>query len=159
MASSRKPGSRKRGVSAYERRIQSYLERHPGATRQEARGHRPPKGTSEYRERVRRAEARGKRGAEARGKAGAVSRARFLAYIREGDLVQMANHVRHVTVDSRGRLVGIVKMVIPPRRPVRVFELAPLTRSALARLIREEERRGAVLTPIPSLDQRRLVTA
>lgn len=48
-------GRRRRPESAYERRIRRYLEAHPGATRQEARGHRPPQGSSEYRERVLRA--------------------------------------------------------------------------------------------------------
>ena len=46
------------GESAYERRIRRYLEAHPGASRQEARGHKPPPGKSEYRQRVERAQAR-----------------------------------------------------------------------------------------------------
>lgn len=42
--------------AAYERRIASYLRRHPGATRQDARGHRAatrPAGTTEHGERAR----------------------------------------------------------------------------------------------------------
>ena len=39
--------------SAYQRRIRRYLEQHPGATRQQARGHRlPPQFRSEYAKRT-----------------------------------------------------------------------------------------------------------
>jgi hypothetical protein len=50
--------ARARKESAYQRRIRLYLERHPGATRQEARGHKPPKGKSEYQRRIERAQKR-----------------------------------------------------------------------------------------------------
>lgn len=51
------PRRRSPAETAYERRIRLYLERNPGATRQEARGHKPPRGTSEYQQRIRRARA------------------------------------------------------------------------------------------------------
>lgn len=41
------PKPRKRQVSTYQRRIENYLKAHPGATRQEARGHKTPKGKTE----------------------------------------------------------------------------------------------------------------
>ena len=150
---------RKALQSAYERRISRYLDAHPGATRQEARGHKPPKGKSEYQERVRRYRRRhpGASREEAAGHRNDGARRRFLAYIREGDLVQLENPVSSIDVDARGRLVGIVKLVLPPSRPERSFALGPMTRAALRALIVAEEAAGALLTPIPSLDQRRLV--
>lgn len=52
------PRPRKPAESAYERRIRRYLELHPGATRQEARGHRKAAGKSEYQTRIERAQAK-----------------------------------------------------------------------------------------------------
>lgn len=153
-------GARKpKKVSAYERRIQSYLRRHPGATRQEARGHKVSAGESEYQRRVRRYQERNP--GASRAEAGGRARTAFLSYIREGDVVMLADHISRIPVDSRGRVGPFNKQVVPEseKRKVRVFRIPALSRSALRRLIEQEIERGAVLSPVPSLDQRRLVTA
>ena len=147
--------------SAYERRIRRYLAAHPGATRQDARGHKQAAGSgrgAEYQGRVKRAEAAGKRGPAARGQRG---RAAFLAYIRPGDLVLLDVPVGQIEIDSRGRFVAIPKLVVPdnPRRRPRTFVIRNLSRDGLAAMIRAELDRGANLTPVPSLDQRKLLPA
>lgn len=83
----------------------------------------------------------------------------FLAYIREGDEVMLADLVGAVPVDERGRLGPFEKRVVPaaPGRRVRVFRIGKVTKARLRRLIEQEIERGAILTPVPSLDQRRLV--
>lgn len=153
------PRKRARAESAYERRIRRYLEAHPGASRQEARGHKQPAGESEYRRRIRRYEERNP--GASRAEAGGRARTAFLAYIREGDVVMLADHISRVPVDSLGRIGPFHKQVVPEaeNRRVRMFRIPRLTRAALRRLIVQELERGAVLTPVPSLDQRKLVTA
>ena len=144
--------------SAYERRIRRYLAAHPGATRQEARGHKPPAGEREYQARVRRYRERNP--AATRAEAGGQARAAFLRYIREGDVVMLADHISRINVDSRGRVGPFSKQVVPEsdRRRVRVFRIPRLSKAALRRMIEQELARGAVLTPVPSLDQRRLLS-
>ncbi len=143
----------------YQRRIRRYLAAHPGASRQQARGHKLDQGESEYQRRIRRYQERhpGSSKAEAGGRA----RSAFLAYIREGDVVMLADHISRIPVDAQGRIGPFSKQVVPEseRRRVRVFRIPRLTPAALRRLIEQELLRGAVLSPVPSLDQRRLVTA
>lgn len=153
----RKRATKPPAESAYQRRIRAYQARHPGASRQEARGHKPPAGESEYRRRVRLYKERhpGATGAEARGQAG---RSAFLRYLKPGDLVTLAEHVRDVPVDAQGRIGPFEKLVVPAddRRHERRFRFAKLSRAQLARLIEAELKAGAVLTPVPSRDQRQL---
>lgn len=160
---------RPRSESAYQRRIRRYLEAHPGATRQQARGHKVPRKRklgAEYRRRVERAKERypGIWPEAARGRGRFLS---FLNYIHEGDPVQMDTRISEVDVDDKGRFEGIVKMVIPEpelrrgklvARETRSFELGRLTRKQLRTLIALEARQGALLSPVPSLDQRRLLS-
>ena len=145
-------------MSPYERRLQRYLETHPGASRQEARGHKVKKG-SEYSLRVKRAKKRypGIWNQAAAGRGGFL---RFLNYIHEGDGVQMTGLVGNVEVDSRRRFNGIEKLVLPDdeKRRTKSFALGRLTRAQLRTLIALEVREGAQLTPVPSLDQRRLLS-
>lgn len=94
-------------------------------------------------------------------------RADFLASLREGDLIIMPRGISSVEYDedARGGLgayLEIEKLVIPGehgRGRERTFILRNLTRDELIDTIREEQRRGAVFSASPSLDQRRLVTA
>jgi hypothetical protein len=151
----RQRSSRKR--SAYERRIESYLRRHPGATRQQARGHRPRGGRSEYAVRVERYR-RSHPGAS-RAEAAGHARSGFLAYIRPGDEVMLVEPVGMIPVDGRGRVGPFSKRVVPEQagRPVREFRIPRLSRAALAALVEAELERGALLTPARSLDQRSLL--
>lgn len=136
------------GESAYQRRIRRYLELHPGATRQQARGHG---GGSEYQKRT--AGLTGEARARAGGKRGPAA---FLAYLDPGALVMM-EYGRPVLVDRRGRL-SFEKRVIPAGfKEERVFRFRRFTKRELRALIRDELQRGAVLSPAPSLDQRQLL--
>lgn len=54
-----RPAAGREPLSAYEKRIADYLARHPGATRQEARGHRPPAGRTEHAARMEKERASG----------------------------------------------------------------------------------------------------
>src|SRR6516164_9360132 len=155
---------RPRRESAYERRIRRYLAAHPGATRQEARGHRP----GEYAERVRRAEARrpGISRAEAGGKAGrAALLARIRSVARQGHdpLVILRQPAWMIPVMSRkgkaDRLGPVPKLVIDEYADQTWgFTIRGLTVASLARLIRDEIQAGATLTPAPSLDQQRILS-
>lgn len=93
MARSRNPRATE---SAYERRIRVYLEKHPGATRQEARGHKPPAGKREYQARVERALERrpGITRAQAGGKR---SLADFRRELKPGALVEVTDYDRDAT--------------------------------------------------------------
>lgn len=156
--------------SAYERRIRRYLQAHPGATRQEARGHKPPKGKSEYRQRIERYKRRhpGASTKEASGKAPAEHEVRvlrgrlltdFIDYLQPGDGVQLADHISVIRRQDDGRWEPFRKLVIPSdeTRPAREFLIPAMTDSQLRDLIEDELARGALLSPIPSLDQRRLL--
>lgn len=95
------------------------------------------------------------------GKAG---RAAFLASLGEGDLIIMPQGLSGVEYDDdarggEGAYVEIVKLVISGSTGAdRTFYLRNLTRDELVTTIAEEERRGAIFSPSPSLDQRRLVS-
>lgn len=122
---------RKRNYAAeYQRRLRSYAERNPGASRQEARGHADE------------------------------AQASFLRYIHEGDTVMLADHIETVKRRPSGRWDLIEKQVVPedPQRPVKTFKLRGLSDAQLASMIKRELAKGAVLTPAPSLDQRRLLS-
>ncbi len=97
--------------------------------------------------------------AELRKRRGHAGRASFLAYIKPGDLVMLADHIS--TVRITGEKIGpFVKRVIPADlRPSREFTIRNQTMRSLARLIKDELERGAVMSLAPSLDQRRLLRA
>lgn len=88
----------------------------------------------------------------------------FLQSLREGDLIVMPQGISSVVFDEnrrggQGAYEEIVKTVIYARNGrERTFALRNLTRAELIEAIREEQRRGAIFSPAPSLDQRRLVT-
>ena len=94
-----------------------------------------------------------------RRRAGHGGRSAFLDYIREGDVVMRADHLSRIERAGSGRYVAIEKLVVPedPERPTRRFVMHGLTKAQLARMIEAELQAGAVLTPVPSLDQRRLL--
>lgn len=98
--------ARNRPESAYERRIRRYLEQHPGATRQEARGHKQPLGRREYERRVETALRRrpGITRAQAGGKQ---SLADFKRQIGPGDLVEVTDYDR----DSSGQVTRLGLLV------------------------------------------------
>lgn len=89
----------------------------------------------------------------------------FVLSLGEGDLIVMPMGLSSIVYDENARRgVGayeeIVKTVIYARSGrERTFALRNLTRDELVATIREEQRRGAIFSPSPSLDQRRLVSA
>lgn len=91
-------------------------------------------------------------------------RADFLASLGEGDLIILPFGLSAVEFDEgardgEGAYVEIVKLVIDGETGrEREYTLRNLTRDELIDTIEEEQRRGAVFSPSPSLDQRRLVT-
>lgn len=173
--------------SRYERRIRRYQELHPGASRQEARGHRLPAGTrSEYARRTEGARPEDRRARS--GHAGPADLIRFLrpgdeiilergiasvetAEIRRRETVTVSERVRihraiHTVVRKRRRVVTrrvfveVVKLVRPAdNRPDRSFTIRNYTWEQMEALIRREEEKGATWSPRPSLDQRKLVGA
>lgn len=101
------PGSRRRQAeTAYERRIRRYLEQHPGATRQEARGHKPPAGRREYEQRVERA-LRSRPGITRAQAGGKQSLADFRRQLGPGDLVEVTDYDR----DSSGQVIRLGLLV------------------------------------------------
>ena len=117
-----------------------------------------------------------------RGHAGGYAvRIQFLLSLGEGDLIIMPHGLSSVEFDEdqswsrirttrrKGRLVKrvvrgsgiyleIVKLVIDGETGAdRTYILRNLTRDDLIDTIEEEQRRGAIFSPQPSLDQRRLV--
>lgn len=102
-------------------------------------------------------------GAKLRRLRGHSGRADFLADLGEGDLIIMPNGLSSVEFDEDARdgvgaYVEIVKLVIDGDTGAdRTYILRNLTRAELVDTIEEEERRGAIFSPAPSLDQRRLV--
>lgn len=102
--------------------------------------------------------------AERRRRRGHSGRADFLADLGEGDLIIMPYGLASVDFDEdarggEGAYVEIVKLVIDGDTGAdRTYTLRNLTRDELADTIEEEERKGAIFSPAPSLDQRRLVS-
>lgn len=84
--------------------------------------------------------------------------ASFLRYIRPGDLVFLDAHPSKLKLVA-GRWETVPKHVIPedPKRRDGHFVMKNLTDKQLRRMIEEELARGANLSPVPSLDQRRLL--
>lgn len=91
-------------------------------------------------------------------------RADFLASLGEGDLIILPYGISSVEFnedarDGEGAYVEIVKLVIDAETgDEREYVLRNLTRDELIETIYEEESRGAVFSPSPSLDQRRLAS-
>lgn len=102
-------------------------------------------------------------GAKRRQLRGHAGRADFLADLAEGDLIIMPNGLSSVEFDDEARdgegaYVEIVKLVIDGDTGAdRTYYLRNLTRDELVATIEEEEAKGAIFSPAPSLDQRRLV--
>lgn len=99
-----------------------------------------------------------------RGHAGGYAeRIRFLLSLREGDLITLPYGISAVEFDEdarkgAGAYVEIVKQVLHERNGREaMYSLKMLTRDELIDTIEEEQRRGAIFSPAPSLDQRRLV--
>lgn len=90
-------------------------------------------------------------------------RADFLASLGPGDLIIMPYGITSVVFDEdardgEGAYLEIVKLVIDGETGrEREYTLRNLTRDELIDTIYEEQQRGAVFSPAPSLDQRRLV--
>lgn len=88
----------------------------------------------------------------------------FLRSLGEGDLIIMPLGISSIIFDENARGgVGayeeIVKTVVyATSGRERTFALRNITRAELIATIKEEQRRGAIFSPSPSLDQRRLVT-
>lgn len=142
-----KPARRRDYAAEYERRQRRARERGFGSYyEQRVQGTRP--GTPE------RAKARGHR-----------SRADFLAALGEGDLIILPFGITSVEFDDdardgEGAYVEIVKLVVDAETGTeRTYTLRNLTRDELVETIEAEQAAGAVFSPSPSLDQRRLVTS
>lgn len=136
--------ARKRSESPYERRIRRYLEQHPGATRQEARGHRPAEGRREYESRVERALERrpGISRAQAGGKR---SLADFKRELRPGALVEVTDYDR----DSRGEVTRLGLLVTDEDGREREYVLGrqALRRGGVADLLGTIQSVGAIDAP------------
>lgn len=150
----RKPAQRKGAPSAYDKR--NARARSLGYTsyydyRLHANGRIPP-GPIQLSpaERSRRRGHRGRRD--------------FLASLGEGDLILLPYGISSVEFDEdarggEGAYVEIVKLVVDAETgSEREYVLRNLTRDELIETIYEEETRGAVFSPAPSLDQRRLAS-
>lgn len=91
-------------------------------------------------------------------------RSDFLRSLGEGDLIIMPYGVSSVVFDEdarggQGAYLEIVKVVIDAKTgSEREYTLRRLTRNELIETILEEQERGAIFSPAPSLDQRRLVS-
>lgn len=87
----------------------------------------------------------------------------FLDSLREGDLILMPQGLAAVEFNPAARrgvgaYVLVEKLVISASSGrERTFRLRNLTRAELEHTIDEEQQRGAVFSPAPSLDQRRLL--
>lgn len=129
--------ARKRDYAAeYERRQQKARELGEGSYyKRRVKG--IPKGE--------RAKARGHRG-----------RADFLRSLQEGDLILC--DITNITLSEKGRYSPIWKTVIPANGGrEREYALRNQTRESLLQAILEEEKRGVIFSPSPSMDQRRLL--
>lgn len=88
----------------------------------------------------------------------------FLRSLGEGDLILLPYGLSSVEFDEdardgEGAYVEVVKVVIDAANgSEREYVLRNLTRDEMIATIEEEQRRGAIFSPAPSLDQRRLVT-
>ncbi len=148
--------------STYERRIRRYLETHPGATRQQARGHRLPAGVrSEYQRRVAGTAAGSPERQIAAGKRRVLlagQKTRLLSYIQPGDVVMLGKHISQYKRNRDGLWVNVDLTVRPEfgDRPMRVFTLSLVTDAELQRLVGQTSDAGAIINLIPSLDVSRL---
>lgn len=83
-------------------------------------------------------------------------RADFLSTLREGDLILC--DITSIRLQPNGRYSPIWKTVIPANGGrEREYALRNQTRESLLQAILEEERRGVIFSPSPSMDQRRLL--
>lgn len=102
--------------------------------------------------------------AERRQRRGHRGRADFLASLREGDLIILPRGLSSVEFDEdardgEGAYIEVEKLVIHARSGREsTWVLRNLTRDEMIDTIFREQQRGAVFSPAPSLDQRRLVT-
>lgn len=102
-------------------------------------------------------------GARLRRLRGHIGRADFLASLGEGDLIIMPAGLSSIEFDpdlrdGQGAYREIVKLVIDgDTGQDRTYVLRNLTRDELVDTIEAEEAAGAIFSPAPSLDQRRLV--
>jgi hypothetical protein len=101
--------------------------------------------------------------AERRRRRGHVGRADFLASLGEGDLIILPYGLSGVEFDEDARdglgaYVEVEKLVIHARGGESTWYLRNLTRDEMIDVIYLEQQRGAVFSPAPSLDQRRLVS-
>lgn len=98
------------------------------------------------------------RGARARAR-GHRGRADFLRDLGEGDLIIVPEGIGSVTINDRGLYTRMTKLVIDAvTGRARTYVFRNFSRAYLSALIDAEEARGAVWSPAPSLDQRRLAT-
>jgi hypothetical protein len=84
----------------------------------------------------------------------------FIRYLRDGDVILC--DIGSVTFNEQtGRYGPIGKSVLPAsaRREQREFALRNQTRASLARVIERELATGAIFSPSPSMDQRRLLSS
>lgn len=97
-------------------------------------------------------------------KGGYAARIRFLLSLGEGDLILLPYGLSSVEFDEDARkgvgaYVEVVKTVLDVEDgSEREYTLRMLTRDEMIATIEEEQRRGAIFSPSPSLDQRRLVS-
>lgn len=158
MARPRKPA----GETPYQRRIRRYQETHPGASRQEARGHRlRPGERSEYARRVKGTKPGSRERREAAGKptyGGEVQR--FLRDLTDGAIVNVDADQARDSFD--GRSFGVMTKWIIDGKPGSQGEsyvFRGLTITRFRRLMEQEIRRGAIFVGAASLNQASLLAA
>lgn len=131
----------RRTESAYARRIRLYLERNPGATRQEARGHRlRPGERSEYARRTAGAQTSEER-AERAGHRGYRD---LLRNLRDGDIVGLDPGSER---DAQGRWRVVRVTVLDADGRERTYTIRNVTDKKVRDLIDRMETVGAISSP------------
>lgn len=139
---------RRKPESAYERRIRRYLELHPGATRQEARGHKLAKGVrSEYAKRVQGTAPGSEERRRASGHRGYQDLKRAL---RSGDIVSIDPGS---TRDRRGRWTDVRITVLDADGRERTYRLGKVDEKRVRALVDRMEVVGARSSPRYPVEQ------
>lgn len=83
----------------------------------------------------------------------------FLRTLRSGDIIIVPNGLASIELDEKDRYKRIDKLLIDGETGrAETFTLRRITRKRMRDLIHAEAARGAIWSPAPSLDQRRLIS-
>lgn len=85
-------------------------------------------------------------------------KADFLRAIRPGDIILLPDGIAAIAKDSKGRFIRVDKLLLKAKSGTsEMFTIRRQTYDQMVKLIADEAKRGAIWSPSPSLDQRRLV--